>query len=97
MGKTPDSTLTKTPGPWAQPAGQTSCTGAHTGPAGRFGRRGYEAEILAFIVDAAGAGKPHNTHTKPAEGHANTKQDAHRGHGTQHAQNVRPKRENRPH
>jgi oligopeptidase B len=28
--------------------------GAHTGPAGRFGRLGYEAEILAFIVDAAG-------------------------------------------
>jgi oligopeptidase B len=27
--------------------------GAHTGPAGRFGRLGYEAEILAFIVDAA--------------------------------------------
>jgi oligopeptidase B len=29
--------------------------GAHTGPAGRFGRLGYEAEILAFIVDAADA------------------------------------------
>jgi oligopeptidase B len=28
--------------------------GAHTGPAGRFGRLGYEAEILAFIADAAG-------------------------------------------
>jgi oligopeptidase B len=28
--------------------------GAHTGPAGRFGQLGYEAEILAFIVDAAG-------------------------------------------
>jgi oligopeptidase B len=27
--------------------------GAHTGPAGRFGQLGYEAEILAFIVDAA--------------------------------------------
>jgi oligopeptidase B len=27
--------------------------GAHTGPAGRFGRLGYEAEILAFVVDAA--------------------------------------------
>jgi oligopeptidase B len=27
--------------------------GAHTGPAGRFGRLGYEAEILAFIVNAA--------------------------------------------
>ena len=26
---------------------------AHTGPAGRFGRLGYEAEILAFVVDAA--------------------------------------------
>jgi oligopeptidase B len=26
---------------------------AHTGPTGRFGRLGYEAEILAFIVDAA--------------------------------------------
>ena len=26
---------------------------AHTGPAGRFGQLGYEAEILAFIVDAA--------------------------------------------
>jgi oligopeptidase B len=30
--------------------------GAHTGPAGRFGRLGYEAEILAFIVAAAGSG-----------------------------------------
>jgi oligopeptidase B len=29
--------------------------GAHTGPAGRFGQLGYEAEILAFIVAAAGA------------------------------------------
>jgi len=28
--------------------------GPHTGPAGRFGRLGYTAEILAFIVDAAG-------------------------------------------
>jgi oligopeptidase B len=28
--------------------------GAHTGPAGRFGQLGYEAGILAFIVDAAG-------------------------------------------
>jgi oligopeptidase B len=28
--------------------------GAHTGPAGRFGQLGYEAEILAFIVDVAG-------------------------------------------
>jgi oligopeptidase B len=28
--------------------------GAHTGPAGRFGQLGYEAEILAFIVDASG-------------------------------------------
>jgi oligopeptidase B len=28
--------------------------GAHTGPAGRFGRLGYAAEILAFIVNAAG-------------------------------------------
>jgi oligopeptidase B len=28
--------------------------GAHTGPAGRFGQLGYSAEILAFIVDAAG-------------------------------------------
>jgi oligopeptidase B len=28
--------------------------GAHTGPAGRFGQLGYAAEILAFIVDAAG-------------------------------------------
>ena len=28
--------------------------GAHTGPAGRFGRLGYAAEILAFIVDAVG-------------------------------------------
>jgi oligopeptidase B len=28
--------------------------GAHTGPAGRFGQLGYEAEILAFIVAAAG-------------------------------------------
>jgi oligopeptidase B len=27
--------------------------GAHTGPAGRFGQLGYEAEILAFIVTAA--------------------------------------------
>jgi oligopeptidase B len=27
--------------------------GAHTGPSGRFGQLGYEAEILAFIVDAA--------------------------------------------
>jgi len=26
---------------------------AHTGPAGRFGRLGYETEILAFVVDAA--------------------------------------------
>jgi oligopeptidase B len=26
---------------------------AHTGPAGRYGRLAYEAEILAFIVDAA--------------------------------------------
>jgi oligopeptidase B len=26
---------------------------AHTGPAGRYGRLRYEAEILAFIVDAA--------------------------------------------
>jgi oligopeptidase B len=30
--------------------------GAHTGPAGRFGRLGYEAEILAFIVAAAASG-----------------------------------------
>ena len=30
--------------------------GAHTGPAGRFGRLGYEAEILAFIVAAADGG-----------------------------------------
>ena len=29
--------------------------GAHTGPAGRFGQLGYEAEILAFIVAAAGS------------------------------------------
>ena len=29
--------------------------GAHTGPAGRFGRLGYEAEILAFIVAVARA------------------------------------------
>jgi oligopeptidase B len=28
--------------------------GAHTGPAGRFGQLGYEAEILAFIVAATG-------------------------------------------
>jgi len=28
--------------------------GAHTGPAGRFGQLGYAAEILAFILDAAG-------------------------------------------
>ncbi len=28
--------------------------GAHTGPAGRYGRLRYEAEILAFIVDAVG-------------------------------------------
>jgi oligopeptidase B len=28
--------------------------GAHTGPAGRFGALGYEAEILAFIVEVAG-------------------------------------------
>jgi oligopeptidase B len=28
--------------------------GAHTGPAGRFGQLAYEAEILAFIVAAAG-------------------------------------------
>jgi len=28
--------------------------GAHAGPAGRFGQLGYAAEILAFIVDAAG-------------------------------------------
>jgi oligopeptidase B len=27
--------------------------GAHTGPAGRFGRLGFEAEILAFVVEAA--------------------------------------------
>jgi oligopeptidase B len=27
--------------------------GAHTGPAGRFGQLDYEAEILAFVVDAA--------------------------------------------
>jgi oligopeptidase B len=27
--------------------------GAHTGPAGRSGRLDYEAEILAFVVDAA--------------------------------------------
>jgi oligopeptidase B len=26
---------------------------AHTGPSGRFGRLGYEAEILAFVLDAA--------------------------------------------
>jgi oligopeptidase B len=31
--------------------------GAHTGPAGRFGRLGYEAEILAFVVDAARGGR----------------------------------------
>jgi oligopeptidase B len=31
--------------------------GAHTGPAGRFGRLGYEAEILAFVVDAASASR----------------------------------------
>jgi len=30
--------------------------GAHTGAAGRFGRLRYEAEILAFIVAAAGSG-----------------------------------------
>jgi oligopeptidase B len=30
--------------------------GAHTGPAGRYDQLGYEAEILAFIVTAAGAG-----------------------------------------
>jgi oligopeptidase B len=29
--------------------------GAHTGPAGRYDQLGYEAEILAFIVTAAGA------------------------------------------
>jgi oligopeptidase B len=28
--------------------------GAHAGPTGRFGQLGYEAEILAFIVDVAG-------------------------------------------
>jgi oligopeptidase B len=28
--------------------------GAHVGPAGRYDKLGYEAEILAFIVDAAG-------------------------------------------
>jgi oligopeptidase B len=28
--------------------------GAHVGPAGRYDRLRYEAEILAFIVDAAG-------------------------------------------
>ena len=28
--------------------------GAHTGPAGRFGQLRYEAEILAFILTAAG-------------------------------------------
>jgi oligopeptidase B len=26
--------------------------GAHTGPAGRFGQLEYEAEVLAFVVDA---------------------------------------------
>jgi oligopeptidase B len=31
--------------------------GAHTGAAGRFGRLGYEAEILAFVVDAASSGR----------------------------------------
>jgi oligopeptidase B len=28
--------------------------GAHTGPAGRYDRLGYEAEILAFLIDATG-------------------------------------------
>ena len=29
--------------------------GAHTGPAGRYGHLRYEAEILAFVLDALGA------------------------------------------
>jgi oligopeptidase B len=29
--------------------------GAHTGPAGRYDSLRYEAEILAFVVDTAGA------------------------------------------
>ena len=28
--------------------------GAHTGPAGRYEELRYEAEVLAFILDAAG-------------------------------------------
>ena len=29
---------------------------AHVGPSGRYGKLAYEAEILAFILDAAGRG-----------------------------------------
>jgi oligopeptidase B len=32
--------------------------GAHTGPAGRYGKLGHEADILAFVIDAAGEGAP---------------------------------------
>jgi oligopeptidase B len=31
--------------------------GAHTGPSGRFGHLRYEAEVNAFILDAAGQGQ----------------------------------------
>ncbi len=31
---------------------------AHTGPAGRYDRLGYEAEILAFVLAAVGAAAP---------------------------------------
>jgi oligopeptidase B len=32
--------------------------GAHMGPAGRYDKLAYEAEILAFILDAGASGTP---------------------------------------
>jgi len=33
-------------------------TAAHTGPAGRYDRLAYEAEVLAFVIDAVRPGAP---------------------------------------
>jgi oligopeptidase B len=35
--------------------------GPHTGPAGRFARVGYEAQILAWVLDRLGAGSAKDT------------------------------------
>ncbi|HZC40095.1 MAG TPA: prolyl oligopeptidase family serine peptidase [Streptosporangiaceae bacterium] len=35
--------------------------GAHAGPAGRYGKLGYEAEVLAFVIGACGEGVPDGT------------------------------------